>query len=521
MHHNLLTHRLIRTTSGSFSLPGLLSALVRDEVDGFPALRPHQGPALHMFLVQLGAMAMRRAGLGDPPSDEEAWRKLLRSLTPGFADDEPWHLIVEDWTKPAFMQSPVPADMKLSNPVPTPDALDMLITSRNHDLKQTIARQAEPEDWFFALISLQTMEGYGGKGNQGIARMNGGSSSRPLLSLAPLPATVKGTTPRLGTRFRRDVMVLLKTYEAQLEQSEYDADGGIGLTWLEPWPEGEQLQIRDLDIWFIEVCRRIRLTVRDDCISAVKGNSAAARINARQLNGALGDPWAPVHKVDRKSLTLAGRDFDYRIITELLFSGDWEIPLLARLADVDVRQPMALVAEAISRGNSKTEGFKSRVLPISSRIAQAFGTRQADLNELAKAQVEAISSFAKALGNALSLLAAKGDRERRNKDHYGFARAAQDHFTRAADIIFFDHLWARFKAQERGQAELEIEERRWAEVLAKHARSAFRDALPTVPCSGIYRARAEARAERAFEGAIRHHFPDLISRAQRETEHAG
>jgi CRISPR system Cascade subunit CasA len=472
-----------------------------------------------MFLVQLGAIALRRAEYTEPPGDEDTWRDLLRGLTPGFADDEPWHLIVDDWTKPAFLQPAVPADMEIAKPVPTPDALDMLITARNHDLKQTIARHAEPEDWLFALISLQTMEGYGGKGNQGVARMNGGFSSRPLLALAPIPAPTKGMTPRLGVRFRRDVVVLLQTYDSQMEQLDYYSDEGIGLTWLEPWPEGEQLQLQDLDIWFIEVCRRIRLVARGDGISAVKGNSAATRINAKHLNGALGDPWAPVHKVDRESFTLAARDFDYRIITELMFSGDWEVPLLAGPSAADGQRPMALFAEAISRGQNKTEGFKSRVLPISGRIAQVLGTRRADLNELAKAQVDAIGICVKALGNALSLVAAKGDRERRKKEHYVFARAAQDRFTRAADDIFFVHLWARFEAQERGQADLDLEERKWAEALTERARRALRDALPTVPCSGIYRARAEARAARAFEGAIRHSFPDLHTGATRETEH--
>ena len=58
---------------------------------------------------------------------------------------------------------------------------DLLLTSRDHDLKQTVASRASPEDWVFALVSLQTSEGYGGRGNYGIAQMNGGSSSRPML----------------------------------------------------------------------------------------------------------------------------------------------------------------------------------------------------------------------------------------------------------------------------------------------------------------------------------------------------
>ena len=106
-----------------------------------------------------------------------------------FPDDEPWRLVVDDRSKPAFLQPPVPKDVTLNKDVATPDALDLLITARNHDLKQAIARRADPEDWIFALVSLQTGEGYGGGsgGYQGIARMNGGWSSRPMMALAPAP----------------------------------------------------------------------------------------------------------------------------------------------------------------------------------------------------------------------------------------------------------------------------------------------------------------------------------------------
>ena len=87
--------------------------------------------------------------------DESAWRDLLRALTPEFPNDEPWRLVVDDWRKPAFLQPPVPVGVALKDEVETPDALDLLITARNHDLKQTVARRAAPEDWIFALVSLQ------------------------------------------------------------------------------------------------------------------------------------------------------------------------------------------------------------------------------------------------------------------------------------------------------------------------------------------------------------------------------
>ena len=182
MNENILKDPLIRisTPSGSLvhaSLPAIYAALMQDEVDAFPALRPHQRHAWHAFLAQLGALAIHSAGLNEPPDNAEEWRRILRDLTPDFPDDEPWHLVIDDITKPAFMQPPAGSDDRLKDyktPVPTPDGLDMLVLSKNHDIKSAVAAQAEADDWIFALVTLQTMEGYAGRGNYGISRMPSG-----------------------------------------------------------------------------------------------------------------------------------------------------------------------------------------------------------------------------------------------------------------------------------------------------------------------------------------------------------
>lgn len=524
---NLLTQPLIHAApGGALTLPGLLAALARDEVESFPALRPHQSPGWHMFLVQLAALALHGAETRDIPEDEEAWARVLRGLTPSFADDAPWCLVVDDWAQPAFLQPPVPEGVTLGNAVPSADALDLLITSKNHDLKQAVARSGQPQDWVFALVSLQTGEGYGGSGNQGIARMNGGSSSRSMLALAPLPPPQdKATTPCPGPWFRRDVRVLLGTRESELNAHhhlEYPPTGGLGLAWLPPWPEGEQLRLKELDIWFIEVCRRVRLKRNGDALSGFKGTSKTTRINAKHLKGALGDPFAPVNTTDNKSFTLAGRDFDYRTLTELLLSGNWTTPRVARPASFEGEgETLALVAEALARGNSKTEGFKSRILPIGGKVSRVLGPRRQKLHELAQAQMQAIERFDKALGCALALAAAGGDREELSKDHYARARGARDRFDRAADEIFFEHLWDRFEAQEIGISALEAEEQRFAEALFARTRAIFDAALPAIPCASIVRPRAAARADRAFFRLVRRHFPELFDKPDREdTEHA-
>ena len=87
----------------------------------------------------------------------------------------------------------------------------MLVTSKNHDLKSSVAAQAAVDDWIFALITLQTMEGFGGAGNYGISRMNSGFGNRPAFSLAPVGG-------RLSAHVRRDIIALLEFRPQLLDQ---------------------------------------------------------------------------------------------------------------------------------------------------------------------------------------------------------------------------------------------------------------------------------------------------------------
>jgi CRISPR system Cascade subunit CasA len=508
------------------SLPSLLALLTQDKVDSYPALRPHQAPAWHMFLVQLAALALHRAGSTQLPESEEAWAQLLRGLTPEFPGDEPWCLVVEDQNKPAFLQSPVPIGVELKTQVPTPDALDLLITSKNHDLKQGIAQQVEVQDWIYALVSLQTSEGYGGAGNWGIVRMNGGSSSRSMLGLAPLSHNGgKVNSPRPGAWFRRDVSVLLATRKEELDGYShlgYKTANGLGLTWTVAWKGDEQLAFQNLDIWFIEVCRRIRFSMEGDRLVVQRGTSKATRIAAiEQAKGvvAVGDPWAPIVVKDNTSLTLSEGDFDYKLLVKLLFSGDYRLPVLARPSALETMgQSLALVAQALSRGNSKTFGFKSRTLPLGGKISRALGPKREELHKLALKQIDEIKRFDQALRNGLVLVAANGKDgdsisrlSKSERDRlYTRTKEARTRFDRVANAIFFEHLWRRFEAQERSHEAMKAEEHSFAQELFSQAQSIFEAALPSIPCVRLYRPRAEARARMRFFKCVKDEFPELF-----------
>src|SRR5690606_28027650 len=127
------------------------------------------------------------------------------------------------------------------------------ITAKNHDVKIDRIDRPTVEHWIFALITLQTMQGFLGAGNYGIARMNGGFSSRPCVTYA------SGLSE--AERFRRDVRILLEQRDALIEDYGFAQRGELGLIWCKPWDGTTSLAFDELDPFFIEICRRIRLTV--------------------------------------------------------------------------------------------------------------------------------------------------------------------------------------------------------------------------------------------------------------------
>jgi len=141
LHFNLLDEPLIRwrcVAHGELyrsSLSELLAAMVANKVRDFPALRPHQRHPWHAFLAQLAAIALHRAGQDEPWTEASDWRAALLALTPDDADGAAWCLVAPP-ERPALLQPPVPGERvdDWKNVLRAADELDMLITSKNHDL---------------------------------------------------------------------------------------------------------------------------------------------------------------------------------------------------------------------------------------------------------------------------------------------------------------------------------------------------------------------------------------------------
>ncbi|KQN40834.1 hypothetical protein ASG37_03440 [Sphingomonas sp. Leaf407] len=421
------------------SLFAAFAALSRGEAWSFPALRPHQREPWHSFTVQVAALALLNAGTDEPPHDEAAWRELLLALTPAYPDGEPWSLVVEDWTRPALLQPPVviPANRAdYKNPLRTPDALDMLVTSRNHDVKQERIAVASEEDWLFALVTLQTTEGFLGAGNYGISRMNGGFATRMTLGIRP-------GNGGAAAAFWRDVVRLVQHGRARPQRRQ-----GTALLWTVPWDGTLSLRLPDLDELYVEICRRIRLTHTPlNGVEGLAAGSKVARIAPGDSKGVTDDPWAPI-KVDRSSShTPSSAGFGYRQITHLLDDKKITRPLLANPYDGDDPAGLTILAAALVRGQGKTEGLHRR--PVrTSRMGEWDGFSEDPLDRVGKvAEERAVQAgmAAKFLRDALLVLVQGGPDEPRLDDSSGRKKTDRyvERFDACVDQVFFDKdFWA-------------------------------------------------------------------------------
>jgi len=500
----------VRSASGerSLSLPEVLAALAAPEsdIDGFARLRPHQRFCWHAFLVQLAAHALEVAGLGPDgaPADADGWRALLRGLTPEYPDDEPWRLVVTDLARPAFLQPPVP-ERALDGwkEVAAADDLDILVTSRNHDVKTAQAVAAPPESWIFALLTVQTAGGYEGRKIYGVVRMNGGYSPRPGIGLVP--------AVRPGPRFLRDLRVLFAHREEALRHQAGFRKDGYRLLWLLPW-DGEKdsaLPLSDLHPWFVEVCRRVRFVRREDGFAVLRRPTDGQRVDGEMFRGNVADPWIPVRREDGAAYGNTPPRYDR--VAEVLFDRErWELPPALLVHPFDPPEPWALF-EIFVRGQGKTEGFHERLVPFPPPVLRLFARPEehAGLAHLARTYVQHARTLLGILRGALVVLLEAGPDKPDWQDPTigAWAERWRAEADRRIDEAFFDHLFERVERGEQAEAG-------WIRFLRAVAREAFEQAVESAPVPAARLPRAVARAELFLLGRLKEHFP-----VSEESEH--
>lgn len=494
-------------------LPGLLAALGDGRALSMPRLQRHQEEAFHIFLCYLAAAVLVRNGQSKPGHDVTFWREGLRSLAreAGDLEGNSWRLVVDDPCQPGFLQPPVTERAGFRHYGPkaeTPDELDRLITAKNHDVKSKRCVWAEREDWVYALVSLQTMSGYGGRGNYGIARMNSGAGSRPVVGLVP-----HGTW---STRWCVDVKRLVRLREGLLQGPWGYQPRGIVLTWVPAWDLEASLPLHALDPYFVEVARAVRLLEREGCTVAYAAGSQAPRLAAKAALGNLGDPWIPVQlegKNGPQALTIAG-GLSARLLRNLIFFEDGGYhPAAMQLPSPELDAlPVKFAASVLIGGQSTTDGFHHVEIPIPDRVRTLLFTAGAQRDSLALRSRHALETAGrfelKVLKPAVFsfIEAAGGDRKIDYKDpsiQTRWQRVSRD-FTASWSAGFFPWLWASADVT-RDDESIAI----WLGELHRCGRNALDTVMRGYPQRRAQRYRSRAVADGVYVGSLRKQFPQF------------
>lgn len=492
MQHDLLetpilTWRDSSRRRGTATLPEILSRLASGELGDFPRLRTHQLHPWCMFLTQLAVLALHHAGQSDPRLVEDAWCDLLLGLTEGM--HEPWCLVVDDLAQAAFLQPPVPEGaLDGWKTRAAPDDIDVLVTAKAHDVKASLIPGNDVEAWVYALVTLQTTQGYPGRGYTGIARMKGGYGNRPRVGLAP--------NHSLAERFLRDVAVLHDAWPALTARG--FSDNGVGLVWTQPWDGRASLPLNELAPHFIEVCWRVRCGSDAGRVFCRYTTTENRRCVPEVSNGDVGDPWGPVAR-DAGLLTVGRRGFHYDLLRRLLFENDFE-PAAAQSLRAGDSDLVLLIASAFARGQGKTEGLHERVLTLTGPIRRRLGQpdSRAVVGRRAEDRVASTEAmYRKVLYPALKQLGAVAD----------------DGFDARVDEIFFEHLFVTLDDSD------EDARLAWERVLRDLAEAELAHAISRCALPIARRFKVLSAAHGIFAGCLKKNFPDIHA-ARPQTEGA-
>lgn len=482
---------LVDGAQSQYSLTEILHGLATGSIVSFDALQAHQQQAWHCFLVQLAAMAVARHNDNKFPESPHEWKKCILSLSDNI--EEAWYLVVEDLSKPAFMQVPVSAPtLKVAgykSDIETPEDLDTLLLSRNHDVKANKIHYAQAEHWIYSLINNQTMNGNMGRGNYGIVRMNGGFGSRSFI----------GYTKKLQLfdRFHHDIAMLLR-YRNRLMVN-YKKDGYAYL-WINNWDGSKEsgLPIYECDPYFIEICRRIRFTEQKNILLCNRANSEATRIKAPDnLCGNTGDPWTPITAKEQKSLTISSTGFPYQLIQKVMLGEEYQKPVSIEYIDGD-DESVYLVCQGLARGQGKTEGLFQRTILVPGSVKSRLFSDPSEKEKLAKRAAERVEmtdkTTSKVLWTAIGKLLSNGSEQRVDSNKI---KPWIKKFDKEIDQLFFNELWDSVHQDQ------EEARNKWAEILFQEAEKVYKQAEQSTPLASFRKYRALSSARSMFYAQCR------------------
>ena len=327
--------------------------------------------------------------------------------------------------------------------------------------------------------------------------MNGGFANRPGFSIAP-PGGV-------GAHVMRDLRRLIAIRDDVLNRLDLFDEDGLALVWLRPWDGTNSLSPKELNPYYVEICRRVRLIERDGGMSALAAGSKVARISfGKDANGLTGDPWTPIEAKDgeAKALTVDARGFSYKRLSDILFENGFQHAPLQLIGPGD-RQDCAYVA--LARGQGKTEGLHERRIVVPPKAAGYWRSGELEpLAWLSRDRIEQAGKLRSALRYALMVLFQNGpDRaDFKPRDPSSDKRAGPflAAFEAEVDRDFFERLFGEFEAD--GDAAQHDVRKRWLLYLRERGGRILKTAETGSPASTVRRHRAWVRAEQALNDSF-------------------
>ncbi len=420
------------------TLAGVLTVLGAGLDVRLPYAQTYQEHSIYATLIYTAIQGLFRAGEVNPALSTKEWTDILLDLAPLRSYD----LVQPDLSQPAYMQSPTDESILVPEKCMfTPDEIDTIPSGANHSLKKRRIADGRAEHYIFALMSLQAasnpIAGY--RGSPRVTK-----KGRICVSIVP--------SMSLGVRFVRDVGLGLdpELRRKLVRDYHYRNNGGIGYVWLKPWDGKDSLSADQLDPFFLDAPRLIRLRIEGDRIVGYRRETDAQRVI---VEGAGGDLWTPTTtKTDRiisrglgeAVLHTLSLTTNYERIHELLWSSTTQRPPSAQ---VNFQGSGELLVQGIVRDNGKTAGYHERVIPLTERITEDFKAEPSEsrLALSSAGMLDEVKKLRDVLKTAIWSLMLGRDHttEGMRGRHAGEHEKLMALFETDVDDNFFDHLFAR------------------------------------------------------------------------------
>ena len=454
MPTNLLVEPILNVATAPTTLPGLLASLSRGDPNvRLSGVRQHQGYAVHTYLVTLAALALVKADAGlevSPPVEEKAWFDLLSNLTEGHPTA--WDLVVSDPTLPAFCQPPVYGEVlkkwkdgpgrtepSTKDSFPgwslqrTPDECDIYSTAANHAPKARAMTHPDAEHWVWTLINLQTSAASPEGFHRAATRT--GPSGRVYVGFRP------GTLDE-ASWFLRDLAILRSQRTHLLYR--YRANGHAVLSLL-PWDGNKQINSRDLDPFYLDVARIVRLVPspfgNPNLMAWTGSRSKKNDLRVSRTLGNTGDIWTPL-KTTKNGISAFVTDetgFRYDKIHEIMY-GEHGCPPAAHVRPVDGAEPVFYVAGLVldQKHAANSLGFHERMLPVQPHCYAEGSPEHNRLATKSISMVQAVSVAEDCLREALRQMFPKKGTPPKDQP---ILHTYIDEYDRMVDGLYFEFLF--------------------------------------------------------------------------------